>query len=150
MLEYIGDGGPLEYGTKVIFGVGKNNNSLKRYEYLAKEAKTGISVLPVLENSIEPINMDSGAPYKSSDVRKILDEGGDADLFFGHGRTETVRSMLGFDSPIEEMSGAGGGGVAGYGAPLSTKPKKKKHNEYNELYLYKEVLKLFKNKGIIK
>ena len=150
MLEYVGDGGPLEYGTKVIFGVGKNNNSLKRYEYLAKEAKTGISILPVLENAIEPINMDSGTPYKSSDVRKILDEGGDADLFFGPGRTETVRSMLGFDSPIEEMSGVGGGGVAGYGAPLGTKPKKKKHNEYNELYLYKEVLKLLKKEGVIK
>ena len=92
--------------------------------------------------------MNSGAPYRSSDVRKILDEGGDADLFFGPGRTESVRSMLGFDSPIEEMSGVGA--VGGYGAPLDTKPKKKKHNEYNEVYLYKEVLKLLMKEGIIK
>jgi len=148
MLEYIGEGGPLEYGTKVIFGVGKGSNSLKRFESLAKQAKRGVSVLPVLENAIEAINMNSGAPYRSSDVRKILDEGGDADLFFGPGRTESVRSMLGFDSPIEEMSG--GGAVGGYGASLDTKPKKKKHNEYNEVYLYKEVLKLLMKEGIIK
>jgi len=150
MLEYIGEGGPLGYGTKVMFGISNNNKSLKRYESLGKHAKRGVSVLPVLENAAEPANMSSGEPYRSSDVRKILDEGGDADLFFGYGKTEAVRSMLGFDSPIEEMAAAGGGAVAGYGAPLGTNPKKKKHNEYNELYLYKEVLKLLKKEGIIK
>ena len=154
MLEYIGEGGPLEYGTKVIFGVGRGSKSLKRLESIAKQAKRGINVLPVSENTVELSNMDSGEPYKSSTVRKILDEGGDADLFFGYGRTEAVRSMLGFDSPIEEMSAMGGGAVAGYGAPLTTKRrksnKKTKHPPYNELELYKEVLKLFTKEGIIK
>ena len=45
----------------------------------------------------------------------------------------------------------GSGAVAGYGAPMATrKQKKKKQDEYNELYLYKEVLKLLKKEGIIK
>ncbi len=159
ILEYIGEDGPLGYGTKVIFGISSNNSSLNRYESLGKYAKRGISVLPVLENTAQPVNMDSGEPYKSSDVRKILDEGGDADLFFGNGRTEAVRSMLGFDSPIEEMSAAGGGAVAGFAVdaeenkrkPLRREQNKKtKHPPYNELYLYKEVLKLLNKKGIIK
>tara|TARA_E500000305_G_C4016895_1_gene236243 strand:- start:899 stop:1699 length:801 start_codon:yes stop_codon:yes gene_type:complete len=159
MLEYIGDDGPLGYGTRVIFGISSNNNSLKRYESLGKYAKRGVSVLPVLENAAEPVNMNSGEPYKSSDIRQILDEGGNADIFFGEGRTEAVRSILGFNSPIEEMSAMGGGAVAGFTVdkeknkrkPLRREQNKKtKHPPYNELYLYKEVLKLLKKKGIIK
>ena len=49
------------------------------------------------------------------------------------------------------MSAMAGGAVEGYGAPLATrKQKKKKQDEYNELYLYKEVLKLLMKEGIIK
>ena len=159
MLEYIGEGGPLGYGTKVMFGISNNNKSLKRYESLGKHAKRGVSVLPVLENAAEPANMSSGEPYRSSDVRKILDEGGDADLFFGYGKTEAVRSILGFGSPIEEMSAVGGGAMAGFAVdteenkrkPLKREQNKKtKHPSYSEPYLYKEVLKLLNKKGIIK
>jgi hypothetical protein len=79
----------------------------------------------------------------------MLEQGIDADEFFGDGRTEAVRSMLSLDS-LDEMSAMGGGAVAGYGAPLGAKKKKKKHSEYNELYLYKEVLKLLMKEGVIK
>jgi len=75
----------------------------------------------------------------------MLEQGENADEFFGDGRTEDVRSILGLDGSLEEMSAMGGGAVAGYGAQ-----KKKKQNEYNELYLYKEVLRLLKKEGIIK
>ena len=48
----------------------------------------------------------------------------------------------------------GGGAVAGYAAggpeKRRRKNKKIKHPPYNELYLYKEVLKLFRKEGIIK
>ena len=81
----------------------------------------------------------------------MLEQGENADEFFGDGRTEDVRSILGLDGSLEEMSAMGGGAVAGYGAPMATrKQKKKKQNEYNELYLYKEVLRLLKKEGIIK
>ena len=62
-----------------------------------------------------------------------------------------MRSILGLDGSLEEMSAMGAGAVTGYGAPLATrKQKKKKQDEYNELYLYKEVLKLLMKEGIIK
>jgi len=51
------------------------------------------------------------------------------------------------------MSAMGGGAVAGYaaGGPEKKRKKKKtKHPPYNELYLYKEVLKLLMKEGIIK
>ena len=144
LLEYIGEDGPLTYGTKVIFGVGNNGGSTKRYESIARQAKHGITVVPVSETMVELSNMPSGEPYKSSNLRKILDEGGDADMFFGEGKTASVRSILGLDSPLEEMSAVG----AIQGSPMPI--KKKKQNEYNELYLYKEVLKLLSKKGTIK
>ena len=62
-----------------------------------------------------------------------------------------MRSILGLGGSLGEMSAMGGGAVQGYGAPLATrKQKKKKQDEYNELYLYKEVLRLIMKEGIIK
>jgi len=64
-----------------------------------------------------------------------------------------VRSILGLDASLEEMSGAGGGAIAGYAAGGPEKKRKKnkktKHPPYNELELYKEVLKLLKKEGIV-
>ena len=81
----------------------------------------------------------------------MIEQGENADEFLGEGRTETVRSILGLDSQIDEMSAMAGGAVQGNGAPLGTKKRnKKKQSEYNELYLYKEVLKLLMKEGTIK
>lgn len=143
IIEYIGDDGPLKYGTEVILGLGGIDRPPDRYNSLSKHAKRGVSVRPVSESMAQMVSMPSGQPYKSSELRKILDEGGDADEFFGEGMTGPVRSMLGLDSHIEEMSAMGSGAVAG---PVA---RKKKQDEYNELYLYKEVIKLLNKKGII-
>ena len=158
ILEYIGEGGPLEYGTEVILGVGNSGGSLTRYESMAKQAKRGITVRPVSETMAELTNRPSGEPYKTSDLRKILDEGGDADDFFGADRTAPIRSMLGLDSPLEEMSAMGAGAVQG---PAVSDEEEKRtltreqskntiHRQYNELELYNEVLRLLTKKGIIK
>ena len=85
-----------------------------------------------------------------TDKERAAEEGANADEFFGDGRTESIRSVLGLEQ-LEEMSGAGA--VAGYAAPLGMKRrknKKTKHPPYNELYLYKEVLKLLMKEGVIK
>ena len=145
--EYIDNDGPLEPGIRLILGASKKGGDFKRWKAAAKYVKDGVELLPPEETAVIPANRPSGEPYSATDARKMLEQGENADEFFGDGRTEAVRSILGLDSPIEEMSGAGA--VAGYGAPLDAKPKKKKHNEYNELYLYKEVLKLLKKEGII-
>jgi hypothetical protein len=84
----------------------------------------------------------------------MLEKGDAADEFFGDGMGSRVRSILGLDASLEEMSAMGGGAVAGYAAggpeKRRRKNKKIKHPPYNELYLYKEVLKLFRKEGIIK
>jgi len=156
ILEYIGEGGPLEHGTEVILGIGNTGGSMERYESICKHAKRGVSIAPISETAMQPVTRPSGEPYRTADVRKILDEGGDADEFFGEGRTSSVRSILGM---LEEMSSMAGGAVEGPAVNKDEEDrmtltreqnKKTEHPPYNELYLYKEVLRLLMKEGIIK
>ena len=148
--EYVGEEGPLEPGTRLVLGASQKGGDFKRWRGASKYVKPGIELLPPEETAVVPANRPSGEPYSATDARKMLEQGVGADEFFGDGRTEAVRSILGLDASLEEMSAMGGGAVAGYGAPLGAKKKKKKHSEYNELYLYKEVLKLLMKEGVIK
>ena len=148
--EYVGEEGPLEPGTRLILGASQKGGDFKRWRGASKYVKPGVELLPPEETAVVPTNRPSGEPYSATDARKMLEQGVGADEFFGDGRTEAVRSILGLDASLEEMSAMGGGAVAGYGAPLGAKKKKKKHSEYNELYLYKEVLKLLMKEGVIK
>lgn len=148
--EYVGEEGTLEPGTKLVLGASQKGGDFKRWKGAAKYVKPGVELLPPAETAVVPANRPSGEPFSATDARKMLEQGENADEFFGDGRTEAVRSMLGLDS-LDEMSAMGGGAVQGYGAPLATrKQKKKKQDEYNELYLYKEVLRLIMKEGIIK
>ena len=148
--EYVGEEGPLEPGTRLVLGASQKGGDFKRWRGASKYVKPGVELLPPEETAVVPANRPSGEPYSATDARKMLEQGESADEFFGDGRTEAVRSILGLDASLEEMSAMGGGAVAGYGAPLGAKKKKKKHSEYNELYLYKEVLKLLMKEGVIK
>lgn len=147
--EYIGDEGPLVPGTKVILGASRKGNDLRRWTGAQKYVKSDIELIPPDETAVNPANKADGAPFNATDARKMLEKGENADEFFGMGLTDEVRSILGLDEPIEEMSGVGA--VAGYSLPLGAKRiNKKKKKEYNELELYKEVMKLFTEKGVIK
>ncbi len=148
--EYVGEEGPLEPGTRLVLGASQKGGDFKRWRGASKYVKPGVELLPPEETAVVPANRPSGEPYSATDARKMLEQGESADEFFGDGRTEAVRSILGLDASLEEMSAMGGGAVAGYGAPLGAKKKKKKHSEYNELYLYKEVLKLLMKEGVVK
>ena len=149
--DYIDENSPLEPGTKIILGASQKGGDFKRWRSAAKYVNPALELLPPEETAVIPANRPSGEPYSATDARKMLEQDENADEFFGEGRTETVRSILGLDSQIDEMSAMAGGAVQGYGAPLGTKKrKKKKQSEYNELYLYKEVLKLLMKEGTIK
>ena len=148
--EYVGEEGPLEPGTRLVLGASQKGGDFKRWRGASKYVKPGIELLPPEETAVVPANRPSGEPYSATDARKMLEQGENADEFFGDGRTEAARSILGLETPIDEMSAMGGGAVSGYGAPLGAKKKKKKHSEYNELYLYKEVLKLLIKEGVVK
>lgn len=150
--DFIGEEGPIEDGTNVILGASQKGGDFKRWKGAAKYVKPGVNLLPPDETAVVPANRPSGEPYSATDARKMLEQGENADEFFGDGRTESIRSVLGLEQ-LEEMSSMAGGAVQGYGAPLGTKRrknKKTKHPPYNELYLYKEVLKLLMKEGIIK
>ena len=149
--DFIGEEGSLEDGTNVILGASQKGGDFKRWKGAAKYVKRGVNLLPPDETAVVPANRPSGEPYSATDARKMLEQGENADEFFGDGRTEMVRSIIGLDDALEETSGAGA--VAGYAAPLGMKRrknKKTKHPPYNELYLYKEVLKLLMKEGVIK
>jgi len=147
--EYVGEEGPLEPGTRLVLGASQKGGDFKRWKSAAKYVKPGVELIPPAETAVVPANRPNGEPFSATDARKMLEQGENADEFFGVGRTEDVRSILGLDDSLEEVSGAGA--VAGYGAPMATrKQKKKKQDEYNELYLYKEVFKLLMKEGIIK
>ena len=151
--EYVGDEGPLEPGIRLILGASQKGGDFKRWRSAAKYVKDGIELLPPEETAVIPANRPSGEPYSATDARKMLEQGDAADEFFGDGMGSRVRSILGLDASLEEMSAMGGGAVAGYaaGGPEKKRKKKKiKHPPYNELYLYKEVLKLLMKEGIIK
>ena len=149
--EYIGDEGPLEPGIKLVLGASQKGGDFKRWSGAAKYVKDGVELLQPAKTAVIPANRPNGEPYSATDARKMLEQGENADEFFGKGRTKDVRSILGLDASLEEMSGVGA--VAGYaagGPEKKRKNKKTKHPPYNELYLYKEVLKLFRKEGIIK
>ena len=152
--EYVGEEGPLEPGTKLVLGASQKGGDFKRWKGAAKYVKPGVELLPPAETAVVPSNRPSGEPYSATDAREMLAQGDAADEFFGQGMGGKVRSILGLDASLEEMSAMGGGAVAGYAMPLGAKKRKKnkktKHPPYNELELYKEVLKLFKKEGIIK
>tara|TARA_R100000234_G_C4954731_1_gene159003 strand:+ start:40 stop:828 length:789 start_codon:yes stop_codon:yes gene_type:complete len=151
--EYIDDGGPLEPGIRLILGASQKGGDFKRWKAAAKYVKDGVELLPPEETAVVPANRPSGEPYSATDARKMLEQGDAADEFFGDGMGGRVRSILGLDASLEEMSGGGGGAIAGYaagGPEKKRKNKKIKHPPYNEIELYKEVLKLLKKEGIIK
>lgn len=149
--EYIDKDGPLEPGIRLVLGASQKGGDFKRWKGASKYVKDGVELLPPEETAVVPANRPNGEPYSATDARKMLEQGENADEFFGDGRTEDVRSILGLDASLEEMSAMAGGAVEGYGAPMATrKQKKKKQDEYNELYLYKEVLRLLMKEGIIK
>jgi len=151
--EEIGEDGPLEPGTRLILGASKKGGDFERWKSAAKYVKPGVELLPPAETAVTPANRPSGEPYSATDAREMLSQGDAADEFFGKGMGGKVRSILSLDGSLEEVSAMGGGAVAGYaaGGPEKKRKKKKtKHPPYNELYLYKEVLKLLKKEGIIK
>jgi cytidyltransferase-like protein len=156
--EYVGEEGPLEPGTKLVLGASQKGGDFKRWKGAAKYVKDGVELLQPAKTAVIPANRPNGEPYSATDARKMLEQGENADEFFGDGRTIEVRKILGLES-LEEMSSVGGGAAQGFAVKKDEEESKKlrreqnkktKHPPYNELYLYKEVLKLFRKEGIIK
>ena len=139
--EYVGEDGPLEPGTTLILGASKKGGDHKRWSGAAKYIKPGVELVDPAVSAVAPELRGDGVPFSATDARKALESDPYADLFFGDGKTQIVRDILGLDG-MQEMSGAGGGAVAGYSGPLgSTKDDDEEEREFvNEViyYLYKQ------------
>jgi cytidyltransferase-like protein len=153
--EYVGDEGPLNVGDKAILGCSNKGGDCKRWTGAEKYIKQGVELVPV--TGVEPTARAGGEPYSATDFRNALgnpdDRAAIAD-FVGGDNVDAVLDILGLGN-IEEMSGVGGGAVAGYASPLgsgSDRPKKKrsKQNEYIDLSLIDEVIELIMKRGITK
>lgn len=162
----IGEEGDLEPGINLILGASTKKDKRGRPDWerwlgAAKYVKPGINLLSPEETAVTPTVRDNREEFRATDAREKLEQGENADEFFGAGRTENVRSILGLE-PMEELSvmgAAGGGSIEGSAASADEEErktltreqnKKTKHPPYHELYLYKEVLKLLMKEGIIK
>lgn len=139
-----------------VTGVEPTEHSSEYMELLAAEKEKGSDLynnMPSVKSGKNP------AQFHASDLRFVLVEAAQSDVgrkmltdFVGAENVNTVLDILGLDT-IDEMSGAGA--VGGYAAPLgygSVRPKnkKKKKNEYIDLSLIDEVMKLIKERGIVK
>lgn len=144
--EFIGQNGSLEPGSRFIIGASQKNGDFEKFGGLSNHVKSGVELMEA--DAFLPSVNESGSPFSASDIRKSLLEGENVDEFFGEGKTPIVRQILG----LQEMSGMGAGGIEGapVGTPDDKDKNESKQNQYNELYLYKEVLKRLAKKGIIK
>ena len=124
--EYIDNDGPLEPGIRLILGASQKGGDFKRWKAAAKYVKDGVELLPPEETAVIPANRPSGEPYSATDARKMLEQGDAADEFFGDGMGGRVRSILGLNGSLEEISGISGGAVAG---PAAGGPEKKRKNK---------------------
>ena len=113
--------------------------------------------MPSVKKGKDPVQ------FHASDLRFVLVEATKSDIarkmlgdFVGEENVDNVLSILGLEGKVDEMSAAGGVGasVEGYGAPLvsgSGRPKKKRTKKRNEnIAIANEVLKLIKERGILR
>lgn len=144
--EFIGENGSLEPGSRFIIGASQKNGDFKNFGGLQDHIKSGVELMEA--DAFLPSVNEAGSPFSASDIRKSLLEGENVDEFFGEGKTPIVRQILG----LQEMSAMAAGGVEGgvRGPTDDENRNESKQRPYNELYLYKEVLKRLEKKGIIK
>tara|TARA_R100001015_G_scaffold11922_1_gene4955 strand:- start:215 stop:1114 length:900 start_codon:yes stop_codon:yes gene_type:complete len=154
--QYVKDG--VELLNPEETAVPPSQHSGGYMKLLAIEAEKGSDLynnMPSVKKGKDP------GQFHASDLRFVLVEATKSDVarkmledFVGGDNVDAILGILGLGN-IEEMSGAGGGAVAGYAAPLgygSVRPKKKrsKQNEYIDLSLIDEVIELIMKRGITK
>jgi len=150
--KYVKDGVELLQPAKTAVIPAEHNNKYRKL--LSAEKDKGSDLY---KNMPSVSSGKSFMDFHASDFRFVLEQSVKNNVarkmleyFVGEQNVEAILQIFGLKS-LEEMSGVGA--VAGYaagGPEKKRKNKKTKHPPYNELELYKEVLKLLKKEGIIK
>lgn len=159
--EYVGRDGPLQEGTRLILGASTKDDDWKRWTDAEKYVKRGVELLPPEETAVEPTLRPSNEPYSATAFRKAL---GDPDKnrneiadFVGEENVDNFLTTLGLSGRVEEMAAMAAGGVAVGSGPLASgsakrRPKKKttKSKKNENLAIANEVLRLIKERGILR
>ena len=158
--KYVKPGVELLQPAKTAVIPAEHNNKYRKL--LSAEEDKGSDLyknMPSVRSGKSPME------FHASDFRFVLEQSAKNNVarkmlenFVGEQNVEAILQIFGLKS-LEEMSSGGGGAVQGFAVKKDEEESKKlrreqnkntKHPPYNELYLYKEVLKLLKKEGIIK
>ena len=155
--EYVGAEGPINIGDTVILGASKKDDDWKRWTGAEKYVKEGVNLISPEQSAVTPTERANGKPYSATDFRNALGGGIENEQeiaeFVGEENVDNVLSILELDGRVEEMSAMAGGGVAISSGPLgsgSGRPKKRRTRRNENIAIANEVLKLIKERGILR
>ncbi len=136
--------------------VSPSKHSMEYIQLLAAEAEKGSD----LYNNMPSVKSGNKDPrqFHASDLRFVLVEATKSDVarkmledFVGQENVDSVLSILGLEGKVDEMSTAVG--LAGPTAPLqsgSGRPKKRRTRRNENIAIANEVMKLIKERGILR
>jgi cytidyltransferase-like protein len=154
--DFIGVNGPLNIGDKVILGASTKDDDWKRWLHAEKYVKDGVELLDPEKTAVEPTSRASGEPYSATAFRNALggalENKAEIADFVGEENVESVLSILGLNSAVQEQSGAGAVAGAVFAGKYKTKKKNKQPSKLNkeDLNTVDEVMRLIMERGIMR
>ena len=156
--EFVGEEGPINIGDTVILGASTKGDDWKRWTGAEKYVKDGVKLMPPEQSAVSPTERSSGTPFSATDFRNALgaalDNRAEIAEFVGEENVDNILAILELGGKVDEMSsGAAGSVTGGLGVPLqsgSGRPKKRRTRRNENIAIANEVLKLIKERGILR
>ena len=155
--EFVGDEGPINIGDTVILGASTKGDDWKRWTGAEKYVKDGVKLMPPEQSAVSPTERPDGTPFSATDFRNALgnpENSAEIAEFVGEENVDNILAILGLGGQVDEMSAVSSGGLAGgLGVPLrsgSGRPKKRRTRRNENIAIANEVLKLIKERGILR
>ena len=155
--EFVGEEGPINIGDTVILGASTKGDDWKRWTGAEKYVKDGVKLMPPEQSAVVPTERPDGTPFSATDFRNALgnpENSAEIAEFVGEENVDNILSILDLGSKVDEMSsGATGSVTGGLGVPLqsgSGRPKKRRTRRNENIAIANEVLKLIKERGILR
>ena len=155
--EFVGEEGPINVGDTVILGASTKGDDWKRWTGAEKYVKDGVKLMQPEQSAVSPTERSDGTPFSATDFRNALgnpENSAEIAEFVGEENVDNILSILDLGGKVDEMSsGAAGNVTGGLGVPLrsgSGRPKKRRTRRNENIAIANEVLKLIKERGILR
>jgi len=155
--EFVGEEGPINIGDTVILGASTKGDDWKRWTGAEKYVKDGVKLMQPEQSAVSPTERSDGTPFSATDFRNALgnpENSAEIAEFVGEENVDNILSILDLGGKVDEMSsGAAGSVTGGLGVPLqsgSGRPKKRRTRRNENIAIANEVLKLIKERGILR